>query len=96
MAKTRFSISMDDHVAEQIKRTAAQLGEDVSSFMTSAAMEVVRRKNREKEIFAEIDAAIAAMEAAQPEPIPVDPELELEVHEQLNSFFAPESHRDVA
>jgi hypothetical protein len=68
MAKTRFSISLDEEHAAQIKDTAARLGVDVSSFMDKAAMEVVRREARKLEIFAEIDARIAAAEA-EPRPL---------------------------
>ncbi len=67
MAKTRFSISIDEQLAAEIKATAALLGEDVSSFMAAAAMEVVRRKAREREVFAEIDAEISRRESGRAE-----------------------------
>lgn len=69
MAKTRFSISIDEHLAVEIKATAALLGEDVSSFMAAAAMEVVRRKARELEVFADIDAEISRRESGQLETV---------------------------
>ncbi|KJK55187.1 hypothetical protein [Saccharothrix sp. ST-888] len=65
MAKQRFSISPDEDHTAQIKATAARLGEDVSAFMTKAAMEAVRREQRKTEIFRDIDEQIAAVESGQ-------------------------------
>ncbi|KQV24089.1 MULTISPECIES: hypothetical protein [unclassified Kitasatospora] len=63
MAKQRFSISLDEEHAAEIRTTAALLGEDVSAFMTKAALEAVRREQRKLEVFREIDSQIAAVEA---------------------------------
>lgn len=65
MAKQRFSISLDEEHAAQIKATAALLNEDVSAFMTKAALEAVRREQRKLEIFREIDEQIAAAESGR-------------------------------
>ena len=63
MVRVRFSVSLGKEHAARIKATAARLGEDVSAFMSRAAMEVVHREERKLDVFAEMDAEIAAAEA---------------------------------
>jgi adenosylcobinamide amidohydrolase len=77
---------LDEHQANEIKATAELLGEDVSAFMTAAAMEVVRRKAREREVFADIDAEISRLESgasgtASP------PTADSAIDEQWDHFF---------
>jgi hypothetical protein len=64
MVKRRFSISVDEEHAAQIREAAARAGQDVSTYMWRAALEAVDRDARVAEIFADVDERIAAAEGA--------------------------------
>lgn len=89
MAKQRFSISLDEEHATKIRTTAALLGEDVSAFMTKAALEAVDREQRKLEVFREIDEQIAAVEAGSttPDSEPTAPLADPEVDSFWDEFF---------
>jgi hypothetical protein len=62
MAKTRFSISLDEVEAAAIKQAAARTGVDVSAYMGRAAMYAVKRAQLTEDIFRDIDERVAAQE----------------------------------
>lgn len=64
MTKTRFSISVDTEHAERIKAAAAHAGQDVSAYMSRAALEAAAHDERVRDIFADIDARIDVAENA--------------------------------
>ncbi|MER6994229.1 hypothetical protein [Streptomyces sp. NPDC000410] len=63
MAKTRISISLDPADAELIRKVAAENGLDVSAFLVMAGRKEAARLARVAEAWADIDAAIAAVDA---------------------------------
>jgi hypothetical protein len=82
MAKVRFSISMDAEVAERIKAAAARAGQDVSMYVSRAALAAADHDERVADVFADIDARIAEVETMSADesrvswpPPPVDGEL---------------------
>lgn len=79
MAKVRFSISVDAEHAQRIKAAAARAGQDVSAYVSRAALERADHDDRVADIFADIDAQIAAVETAAASesapPPPADEEL---------------------
>lgn len=64
MAKTRFSISIDEDAAARIREAAARANEDVSTYIGAAALEAVDRDHHVAMVFADIDADIDATEQA--------------------------------
>jgi hypothetical protein len=70
MSKVRFSISIDETHALRIRAAAAHAGQDVSAYMSSAALEAVERDERAREVFADVDARIAGAEAVGSLPWP--------------------------
>jgi hypothetical protein len=62
MAKVRFSISMDSAVAERIKAAAARASQDVSTYVSRAALAAADHDERVADVFADIDARIAETE----------------------------------
>lgn len=63
MTKARFSISLDEARAARIKAAAALAGQDVSSYVSKAALAQVVREEQVAATFAEIDRRIADNEA---------------------------------
>ncbi|RZS30331.1 hypothetical protein EV193_11727 [Herbihabitans rhizosphaerae] len=63
MPKRRMSISIEEELARRIKAAAEEIGVDVSTLMSGAAIDVVTRFERQKLIFADIDKRIAEVEA---------------------------------
>ena len=59
----RISISLEAPEAERIRAAAAAAGQDVSAFMVSAALSEVARMERIATSFADLDAAVAAVES---------------------------------
>ncbi len=57
---------MDEARAARIKAAAAHAGKDVSSYMSSAALEAVERDERVATAFADIDRRIADSEKPTP------------------------------
>jgi hypothetical protein len=64
VTKTRFSISVDAEHAERIKAAAARAGQDVSAYMSRAALEAAAHDERIRDIFADVDARIELTEGA--------------------------------
>lgn len=79
MTKVRLSISLDADHAELIRTAAARAGQDVSTYVSRAALSAADHDERVAGIFADIDAHIDAVEHA-----PVD-ELALPAAEALNA-----------
>lgn len=74
MTKARFSISVDAEHAERIKAAAARAGQDVSSYVSRAALTAAEHDERVADIFADIDARVEAVEnAALGKPTPPPP-----------------------
>ncbi|MYV98034.1 hypothetical protein [Streptomyces sp. SID3343] len=108
MSKVRFSISLDEAHALRIRAAAAQVGMDVSAYMSSAALEAVERDERAREVFADIDERIADAEAVGSLPWPpaasdgdLDSEQVAEIAADWKAFFgagqsAGEDHKGVA
>jgi hypothetical protein len=95
VAKVRFSISVDPEDAARIREAAAQTGQDVSAYMSRAALDAAERDARTAAIFADIDARIASAESQDPgpwPPPPTDAGLSAEEHKAIrarwDAFFA--------
>jgi hypothetical protein len=63
VSKTRFSISVDEELAEHIRLAARRAGNDVSTYMWRAALASADRDERVGDIFAEIDENVAGTRA---------------------------------
>ncbi|OII70541.1 MULTISPECIES: hypothetical protein [unclassified Streptomyces] len=63
MAKTRISISLDEHQAERIRRHAERAGLDVSAYLVHAATRQMAETEAIEDRFAGVDAVIAAATA---------------------------------
>ncbi|WP_236239904.1 hypothetical protein [Streptomyces sp. CC228A] len=60
MAKTRISISLEEHQAERIRRHAERAGLDVSAYLVHAATRQMAETDAIEDRFAGVDAVIAA------------------------------------
>ncbi|TQK52315.1 hypothetical protein FBY35_2746 [Streptomyces sp. SLBN-118] len=82
MAKTRILISLDLEDAERIRAVAAENGLGISAFLVMAGRKEAARRARIAESFADIDAAIAEVEA-EADTLPWPPDGDVETEDML-------------
>ncbi|EFL17700.1 hypothetical protein [Streptomyces sp. C] len=98
MAKTRISISLEEHQADRIRQHAERAGLDVSAYLVHAATRQMAETEAIEDQFAGVDAIIAAAEAeaagAPPEAVPPAGELteqeQREVESALDLVYGPD------
>ncbi|MEV6954322.1 hypothetical protein [Streptomyces sp. NPDC051183] len=101
MAKTRISISLEEHQADRIRRHAERAGLDVSAYLVHAATRQMAETEAIEDQFAGVDAIIAAAEAEaaalRPETAPPAGELteqeRREVESALDLVYGPDRAR---